>query len=107
MQPDSGLLALFRHSLLARYFVVTALLCTVMAICFYTINLATDSLQVRVLFGISPGAERLGHAVVLFSMATASSMQSSAVAQSNISSLARLATNAGLTVHQLLPHLNR
>ncbi|WIA12107.1 hypothetical protein OEZ85_012181 [Tetradesmus obliquus] len=45
VQPDSGLLALFNHALLARYFVVTALLCTVMAICFYTINLATDSLQ--------------------------------------------------------------
>lgn len=48
-QPDSGLLALFSHALLARYFVVTALLCTVMAICFYTINLATDSLQVGLL----------------------------------------------------------
>jgi hypothetical protein len=46
-QQSSGLLSLFSHALLARYFVVTALLCTVMAICFYTINLATDSLQVR------------------------------------------------------------
>jgi hypothetical protein len=47
-QQSTSMLALFSHALLARYFVVASLLCTVMAICFYTINLATDSLQVRV-----------------------------------------------------------
>jgi hypothetical protein len=46
-QQSASMLALFNNALLARYFVVASLLCTVMAICFYTINLATDSLQVR------------------------------------------------------------
>jgi Flp pilus assembly protein TadB len=48
VQQSASMLALFSHALLARYFVVASLLCTVMAICFYTINLATDSLQVCV-----------------------------------------------------------
>jgi hypothetical protein len=47
-QQSASMLSLFSHALLARYFVVASLLCTVMVICFYTINLATDSLQVRV-----------------------------------------------------------
>lgn len=43
---DDSLGLLFRHALLARYFALTSLQCLVMASAFYTINLATDSLQV-------------------------------------------------------------
>lgn len=41
---SEGLFSVFRHPLLRRYFLVTLLLCLVMATTFYTANLATDSL---------------------------------------------------------------
>lgn len=41
---EENLWSVFRHRLLLQFFLVTTLLCLVMAVAFYVLNLATDSL---------------------------------------------------------------
>jgi hypothetical protein len=125
-QHSSGLLSLFSHALLARYFVVTALLCTVMAICFYTINLATDSLQVRGMFletlllinsctvlhrrlicmALSMRWQHSAACISCCDTAAASCSRSCCLTRLLLVWLTHLATTAGVALHQLLPHLS-